>query len=77
VSHPLIMEIRKLEERIDKNLAELGLSPTAAARLGLTTAKAASKLDELAERRAKRDEVPVTVTAEVVTAEVVEDDDRW
>jgi P27 family predicted phage terminase small subunit len=75
VSHPLIAEIRKLEDRIDKNLAELGLSPTASARLGLATVKAASKLDELAERRAKRD--APSVTAEVVDAEVVKDDDEW
>ena len=67
VSHPLIAEVRKLEERIDKNLAELGLSPLAAQRLGLATVKTASKLDELADRRAKRETVPpVTVTAEVV-----------
>ncbi len=70
VSHPLIAEVRKLEDRIDKNLGELGLSPTAAARLGLAAAKTASKLDELAERRAKRDSAPPAVT---VTAEVVED----
>ena len=69
VSHPLIAEVRKLEERIGKNLSELGLSPLAAQRLGLAAAKTASKLDELAERRAKRAEAvtqPVTVTAEVV-----------
>jgi P27 family predicted phage terminase small subunit len=69
VSHPLIAEVRKLEERIDKNLGELGLSPTAAARLGLAAAKTASKLDELAEKRAQREAAaapPVTVTAEVV-----------
>jgi P27 family predicted phage terminase small subunit len=70
VAHPLIAEIRRLEERIDKNLSELGLSPLAAQRLGLAAAKTASKLDELAERRAKRTEAaraaPVTVAAEVV-----------
>lgn len=68
VSHPLITEVRKLEERIGKNLSELGLSPLAAQRLGLAAAKTASKLDELAERRAKRAEQapPVMVTAEVV-----------
>jgi len=72
VSHPLIAEVRKLEERIDKNLSELGLSPTASARLGLAAVKTASKLDELAERRAKRDAgAPVTVTAEIV------EDDGW
>jgi P27 family predicted phage terminase small subunit len=73
VAHPLIAEVRKLEDRIDRNLAELGLSPSAAARLGLAVANTASKLDELAERRAKRaGDAPVTVTAEVV--EVV---DEW
>ena len=69
VAHPLIAEVRRLEERIGKNLSELGLSPLAAQRLGLAAAKTASKLDELAERRAKRAEAaaqPVTVTAEVV-----------
>jgi hypothetical protein len=69
------MEIRKLEERIDKNLAELGLSPTAAMRLGLAAAKTASKLDELAARREKRD--APSVAAEVVTVEVVEETDEW
>ena len=73
VSHPLIAEVRRLEERIDKNLSELGLSPAAAARLGLAAVKTASKLDELAERRAKREgDAPVTVTAVVI-----EDSGEW
>jgi len=74
VAHPLIAEIRKLEERIDKNLSELGLSPLAAQRLGLAAAKTASKLDELAERRARRAAAPAEAPA-VIVAEAVEGDE--
>lgn len=77
VAHPLIAEVRRLEDRIDKNLAELGLSPTAAARLGLAVVKTESKLDELAAKRADRERAagqPTAETAVVVEAEVI---DEW
>lgn len=76
VSHPLIAEIRRLEERIDKNLSELGLSPAAFKRLELTEAKTVSKLDELAARRAKRATAAADAPADgpkVVPGEVVEE----
>jgi len=73
VAHPLIAEVRRLEDRIDRNLSELGLSPTAAARLGLAAVKTASKLDELAEKRAERDKRAAAADVVVVDAEVVED----
>jgi len=77
VAHPLIAEVRRLEDRIDKNLAELGLSPTAAARLGLAVVKAESKLDELAAKRAERERAaaePAAAVADVVEVEVI---DEW
>lgn len=77
VAHPLIAEVRRLEERIDKNLAELGLSPTAAARLGLAVVKTESKLDELAAKREERERAasqPAAEPAGVVEGEVI---DEW
>lgn len=74
VAHPLIAEMRRLEDRIDKNLSELGLSPTAAGRLGLVQVKTASKLDELAAKRADRERKPApAAAAAVVEAEVISD----
>lgn len=74
VSHPLIAEVRKLEERIDKNLSELGLSPSAAARLGLAVVKTASKLDELAAKRAERERAATPGADAVVVDAVVVDE---
>jgi P27 family predicted phage terminase small subunit len=75
VAHPLIGEVRRLEDRIDKNLAELGLSPTAAARLGLAVVTTESKLDELEvkrqQRAAEQAAAPLPAAAEVVEAEVI------
>lgn len=46
--------LRVLERDLADNLRELGFTPTARQKLGIAEVKAASKLDELMERKAKR-----------------------
>jgi P27 family predicted phage terminase small subunit len=80
VSHPLIGEARQCEAAIRRILDDFGLTPTAAARLGLAVVKTESKLDELAARRQAR-ERGVAADTPVVVAEVVpepgEGGDAW
>ena len=75
VAHPLIAEVRRCEDTIRKCLAEIGFSPAARARLGLAQAKTASKLDELAAKRAEREQrkPPEVPAGPVVQGQVVED----
>lgn len=47
-------ELRELEKRITQWLSLLGFTPTDRARLGVAEVKARTKLEELADRRAKR-----------------------
>lgn len=72
VSHPLIAEARQSEAALRRILDDFGLTPTAAARLGLAVVKTESKLDELAAKRAERAR---PVPSRVVTAEVVAEDE--
>ena len=76
VSHPLIAEVRRLEERFHNNRSEVVLPPTASTRLALTVAKRVSKLDARAARRATRTAAaaPPPAAAKVVPGEVV---DEW
>jgi P27 family predicted phage terminase small subunit len=75
VSHPLIAEARQCEASIRRILDDFGLTPTAAARLGLAVVKTESKLDELAAKRAERERAASQPAAAVVVeAEVI---DEW
>lgn len=53
VAHPLIAEIRKCEQTIQKCLSILGFSPTDRARLGFATAKAENAVLELMANKKK------------------------
>jgi P27 family predicted phage terminase small subunit len=77
VAHPLMAEIRHLEDRIDKNLSELGFSPAARARLGLATVTTVSKLDDLAAKRAARAALRVPPAAAGVPVAEVVPEDEW
>jgi P27 family predicted phage terminase small subunit len=79
VAHPLIAEVKHCEDTIRKALSEIGFSPAARLRLGLAQARTASKLDELAAKRAERAaQPPPAVPAPVVVAgEVIPADGEW
>lgn len=82
VAHPLIAETRKCEDTIRKCLAEIGFSPAARARLGREQVRTASKLDELAAKRAERaaQQPPQPAAAAVIEGEVISDiaeDGEW
>lgn len=46
--------LRSLEKELADNLKELGFTPTSRQKLGIAEVKAASKLDELMQRKANR-----------------------
>ena len=52
--HPLVPQLRALEQQMTRWLASCGFDPSARARLGYAEVKRASKLDELMARRAHR-----------------------
>jgi P27 family predicted phage terminase small subunit len=49
--HPALAELNALDDRLTKAESLMGFTPSDRARLGLTQAKAVSKLDELIARR--------------------------
>lgn len=51
--HPLLAQLRALEQQMTRWLAACGFDPSARARLGYAEVKRASKLDELMAKRAK------------------------
>ncbi len=53
-AHPLLSEVRALESQITKYESLCGFTPSDRARLGYAEVKRASKLEELAARRAAR-----------------------
>jgi P27 family predicted phage terminase small subunit len=80
VAHPLITEVRRCEDTIRKCLSEIGFSPAARHRLALAQVRTASKLDELAAKRAERAAQQLAAAAAaVVEAEVISDsvDGEW
>lgn len=77
VAHPLIAEVRRCEDTIRKCLSVIGFSPSDRARLGLAQAKTASKLDELAAKRAERAGQEPAAAPPVVRGEVVREDGEW
>lgn len=54
VKNPIVAMLRDVEKNLDRELSQLGFDPVARARLGLAEIKAASKLEELAAKRAAR-----------------------
>lgn len=53
VLNPALRALMDVEAALDRLEAKLGLNPTDAARLGLTTAAVRTKLDEIRERQAR------------------------
>ncbi len=49
-----VLRLRQVEENLTKWLSQLGLTPTDRSRLGIAEVKAVSKLEAIADRRAKR-----------------------
>lgn len=52
--HPLLAQLRAIEQQMTRWLAACGFDPSARARLGYAEVKRASKLDELMQKRANR-----------------------